>query len=152
MPALVDHWYEVNQLPVRERIVGVARFFMGASYELGSKDARALDGMSGQPIRKIDCSGFVRNVFDSVFPEQGLAARSDLNALKFQTIDLFVDVDTPRMGDIVCWDGHVGIVYDPASKTFIGSQTSTGVMVASYEKGYWATTKVVKKFRSWKDI
>ena len=84
-----------------------------------------------------------------VFPAEGLDARADLDALTFRSIDLFVDIDTPREGDIVCWDGHVGIVYDPSKQLFIGSQTSTGVMVAAYGSGYWATTKVVKKFRKW---
>ena len=68
---------------------------------------------------------------------------------KLQTEDLFVDTESPTAGDIVCWDGHVGIVYDEQNGKFIGAQTSTGVFVASYTSGYWATTKTVNKFRKW---
>lgn len=152
MVALADLWANTQELPPRDKIVGVARFFMGTPYELGNKSARALDGLFGHRLEKIDCSGFVRNVYDHVFPEAGLASRIDLNALKFQTEDLFVDVNEPSSGDIVCWDGHVGIVSNPEQGLFIGSQTSTGVMVANYQKGYWATTKTVKKCRKWKSL
>ena len=94
----------------------------------------------------------MRAIYDEVFPQAGLASRNDLNALKFLTADLFRDVSEPDPGDIVCWDGHVGIVCDPAAGKFLGAQTSTGVMVASYKSGYWATTKAVKKFRRWKSL
>lgn len=152
-PALVDLWYQTRDMPAsREKILAVARLMLGTSYNLGSKDARPIDGIIGTGAKKIDCSGFVRNVFDEVFPEEGLGSRFDLNALKFQTEGLFADTDSPLPGDIVCWDGHVGIVYDAQKGTFIGSQTSTGVFFASYTSGYWATTKVVQKFRKWKAV
>lgn len=125
---------------------------MGTQYEYGNKCARPIDSIAGDGRKKIDCSGFVRNVFDQVFPLAGLSTRNDLNALKFATEDLFIDTNAPLSGDIVCWDGHVGIVYDETKGLFIGSQTSTGVFVASYKSGYWATAKVVKKFRKWKTL
>lgn len=152
MAAIIDLWYDTKNRPPREKIVGVARFFLGTPYDYGSKSARPLDGISGQPQRKIDCSGFERAVYDEVFPQAGLACRDDLSALKFQTEDLLRDVDEPDAGDIVCWDHHIGIVCDPATGQFIGAQSSTGVMVASYKSGYWATTKPVKKFRFWKTL
>lgn len=152
MAALVDLWYETKKLPSREKILAVARFYLGTPYEYGAKDARPLDGIAGQPLGEIDCSGFVRAVYDEVFPSEGLASRDDLNALKFQTEDLFRDVDEPAAGDIVCWDGHVGIVCDPVAGQFIGAQTSTGVMMANYKSGYWATNRTMKKFRRWKSL
>lgn len=151
-PALADLWSRTQRLPAREKIVAVARLMMGTRYEWASKAARPIDGIIGIKGKYTDCSGFVRAVYDEVFPIEGLGARDDLNALKFQTIDLFEDTDKPQAGDIVCWDGHVGIVYDPDKGTFIGAQTSSGVMVASYTSGYWATTKAVKKFRRWKAL
>lgn len=151
-PALANLWSETMALPPREKIVAVARLMMGTRYDYGTKDARPIDGIIGRAGSKIDCSGFVRAVFDQVFPEQGLGSRTDLNALQFQSETLFVDTTAPSAGDIVCWNGHVGIVYDPAQGTFIGAQTSTGVMVAKYTSGYWATTKAVLKFRSWKGL
>ena len=151
-PALADLWSRTQGLPAREKIVAVARLMMGTEYEWGSKDARPIDGIVGNTGRNTDCSGFVRAVYDEVFPKEGLGVRDDLNALRFQSIDLFEDTAEPQRGDIVCWDGHVGIVCDPAKGTFIGAQTSTGVMVASYTSGYWASTKTVKKFRRWKAL
>jgi len=150
-PALVDLWDSIAKLPDRERILGYARLMLGATYIEGGKSAKPIDGIIGR-MNPIDCSGFVRAVFDQVFPEEGLGSRNDLNALKFQAVDLFVDVDVPTRGDIVCWNGHVGIVYDTDKKIFVGSQTSTGVMYASYSSGYWATTRTVKKFRKWKTL
>jgi cell wall-associated NlpC family hydrolase len=151
-PALVDLWSNTRILPPREKLIAVARLMVGTPHQYGDKSAKPIDGIISIAGNKIDCSGFVRAVYSEVFPEEGLDSRDDLNALKFQTEDLFKDVEQPLAGDIICWDGHVGIVYDPDAKTFIGAQTSTGVRVANYQSGYWATTKVVKKFRRWKSL
>jgi cell wall-associated NlpC family hydrolase len=43
----------------------------------------------------------------------------------------------PQAGDIILFDGHMGIVVDPTAETFVGAQ-SKGVESASYAKGsYW---------------
>lgn len=151
-PALADLWSRTHRLPPRDRVLGFARLMLGTEYDYGDKSAKPIDGIVGTVDKAIDCSGFVRAVFNEAFPEQGLSARDDLNALKLQSIDLFVDVDDPQPADLICWDGHVGIVYDIKKKLFIGAQTSTGVMVAKYGTGYWASTKIVKKFRKWKSL
>ncbi len=52
---------------------------------------------------------------------------------------LFFPVSIPEAGDLIIWDGHVGIVVDPKLVTFIGAQTSTGVAQTSCTNGYWAT-------------
>jgi cell wall-associated NlpC family hydrolase len=45
--------------------------------------------------------------------------------------------EPPREGDIILFDGHMGIVVDSTTMTFIGAQ-SGGVDSASYAKGsYW---------------
>jgi cell wall-associated NlpC family hydrolase len=150
-PALADLWTHTLALPAREKIVGLAWLMLGTPRVDGQKRARPIDGITGKRSTEIDCSGFVRNIFDQVFPDQGLSARDDLNSLKFRTVDLFEDTVSPLPGDIVCWDGHVGIVFDPVKGTFIGAQSSTGVMVASYTAGYWAQ-RVVLKFRKWKSL
>ena len=54
---------------------------------------------------------------------------------------LFFPVGAPQRGDLVLWDGHVGIVRDPGSKSFIGAQEKTGVADANYGKDYWAKRK-----------
>lgn len=45
--------------------------------------------------------------------------------------------EPPQAGDIILWDGHMGIVVDATTQTFVGAQ-SGGVDNASYAKGsYW---------------
>ena len=45
--------------------------------------------------------------------------------------------DPPLAGDIILFDGHMGIVVDATTSTFVGAQ-SGGVDAASYAKGsYW---------------
>ena len=50
----------------------------------------------------------------------------------------FTATDTPAAGDLVHWPGHIGIVLDPDQGEFIGSQTSTGVEISNYKKGWWS--------------
>jgi len=42
----------------------------------------------------------------------------------------------PKPGDLIVWRGHVGIVVDPAEKTFLSALRS-GVKTSSYESHYW---------------
>ena len=86
---------------------------------------------------QLDCSHFVAAVLkslDSAFPY--------MVANDFPKSGLFRKVDFPERGDIIHWQasphGHVGIILNPTSKDFIGSQNSTGVAKASYSSGYWA--------------
>ena len=147
MPSIVDLYVSTRQLPLRERIIGIARLYLGTPYGYGEKGARPIDGAHGVgKIRKIDCSGFVRNVYDEVFPALGLGARFDLNVAKFRVVDLFVDVDDPQAGDIICWSEHMGIVYDPAKKLFIHApHTGDHVRISDYWPGPWL-------FRRWKAL
>jgi cell wall-associated NlpC family hydrolase len=152
MPALIDLYSKTRQLPLRERIVGIAWLYVGTPYGFGEKSARPLDGAHGVgKVRKIDCSGFVRNVYDEVFPEQGLSARYDLNVATFRVVDLFEDVTEPQAGDIVCWDAHMGIVYNTERKEFIHApHTGDHVRIAEYGSGYWGG--LPKMFRRWKNL
>jgi len=147
MPAIIDLYAKTLALPPRERIIGIAQLYVGTPYGYGDKAARPIDGAHGVgKLRKIDCSGFVRNVYDEVFPEQGLSSRSDLNVAKFKVVDLFVDVTDPLAGDIICWNEHMGIVYDHGKKLFIHApHTGDHVRVSSYWPGPWL-------FRRWKEL
>lgn len=61
-----------------------------------------------------------------------------IRADEFKYHPKFMRVDQPKAGDLVHWPGHIGIVLEPDFGEFIGSQTSTGVEVANWKKGYWA--------------
>jgi cell wall-associated NlpC family hydrolase len=149
MPAIIDRdLYLASDGPQRH-IVAEAFFWQKTPYGYGHKDAEAADGAHGTAPtgRSIDCSGFVVAVHQRVFPGADLKRERD-NVAAIAISPLWRDVTTPQAGDIVLWDGHVGIVVDPAAQKFIGSQTSTGVAIARYGTGYWKN-RGVTGFRRW---
>jgi hypothetical protein len=48
----------------------------------------------------------------------------------------FARVKTPRAGDLIAWPGHVGIVVDPAERSFY-SLVNTGLETQFYDGPYW---------------
>jgi len=140
MPALLDLYASNKELQPRERLVAIAKMFLGTPYEFGGKDARPLDGAHGfGRVKTIDCSGLVRAVYDECFPKLGFGSRDDLNVAKFRIEDLFVTVNSPRIGDIVCWDAHMGIVVDRDAGLFIHApHTGDRVKISPYSSDYWA--------------
>ena len=105
----------------------------------GVRSASAAENFEDEAGREISdaemkCNPFVlaviRRTVDKHFPNTLADDFADSHA--------FSEVDRPARGDLIYWSGHVGIVLDPHLKTFIGSQTSTGVDQASYGWGYWA--------------
>ncbi len=86
---------------------------------------------------RFDCSGFVAWAFS----QAGVKVGASTDSLK--NTGTRVSTSEMRPGDMVFFntyktDGHVGI-YLGGGK-FIGSQSSTGVAVASMSSGYWANT------------
>ncbi|WP_449538747.1 coiled-coil domain-containing protein [Ferdinandcohnia sp. Marseille-Q9671] len=83
---------------------------------------------------RFDCSGFV----SWAFSQAGVSVGSSTSALRTQ--GTAVSVNDMKPGDLVFFntyktDGHVGI-YIGGGK-FIGSQSSTGVGIATMTTGYW---------------
>jgi cell wall-associated NlpC family hydrolase len=116
----------------RAAMLQVATAWSGTPYLLGG------DSRNG-----IDCSHLVYQALNEARQQVALPGTAP-QVVDYRSTDtivaskLFFGVDTPEPGDLVLWDGHVGIVMDPNLGTFIGAQTSTGVAVASYTSGYWA--------------
>jgi len=149
MPSILDR--DLNRRPMsqREAICAEALSWLKVPYRYGDKSGQPTDGAHGttSPDRGIDCSGFVVSVYSKVFPGQGLDP--DLhNTSGLSRSGLFAGTASPLPGDLVLWDGHVGIVLAPASGDFIGSQSSTGVYIASYSSGYWAA-QPNRRFLRW---
>ena len=106
--------------------------------------ARAWQGTpyryAGDSRNGIDCSHFVFAIYSQAVPGFGYRmAREYLDDPRFAV------ATKPQAGDIIVFLGdrgssdHVGIVTDPKSQMFIGSQTSTGVAETSFGPNtyYW---------------
>lgn len=105
--------------------------------------ARNYEHLVGREIRygtgagELVCNQFVIAVLRAtVAPKFPMIIAND-----FLHSPVFRRVDSPAVGDLIHWHGHIGIVTDPDLGTFIGSQTSSGVAEASYKRGYWATSR-----------
>lgn len=98
----------------------------------GWKGVPHVDG--GDSRKGIDCSHFVHRIY----VEAGINYPYTTTKGNWKVAG-FVEVTTPLKGDLILWKGHVGIVNDPLGKTFIGSQTTKGVSIASYNSGYWGS-------------
>lgn len=97
--------------------------------------ARDFERSAGREISyaEMKCNQFVIAVLRaSVAPDFPNTLAND-----FVHSPRFMQVDTPQAGDLVHWSGHIGIVLDPDLGEFIGSQTSTGVAISNYKRGYW---------------
>jgi NlpC/P60 family len=91
-----------------------------------------VQGQREQLNRNLDCSHLVHQIYAlSGFPYP-YASSYDL----YEGVDNFRRVSRPRPGDLVVWQGHVGIVTDPVEKTFFSSVTS-GPRTENYEARYW---------------
>jgi hypothetical protein len=83
-------------------------------------------------IPKPDCSHFVHAVYAHAGYLYEYAASRDL----FAGVDSFRRVRKPQPGDLVVWQGHIGIVIDPREHSFYSSVLS-GFAIENYESSYW---------------
>jgi cell wall-associated NlpC family hydrolase len=88
----------------------------------------------GAQIREteLDCSHFVQNLYEQAGLYYGYAP----SRILYAGMDGFKRVLHPKPGDLIVWQGHVGIVVDPAETTFLSALRS-GVKISSYESHYW---------------
>jgi NlpC/P60 family len=83
---------------------------------------------------KPDCSHFVNAIYARVGLDYDYASSSQI----FDGIDAFVRVETPQPGDLVVWQGHIGIVVDPDEHSFYSSVLS-GFAIEDYQSRYWTS-------------
>jgi cell wall-associated NlpC family hydrolase len=81
---------------------------------------------------KMDCSHLVHDIYERAGFAYDYASSSDLYAGTGE----FRRVQHPQPGDLVVWPGHVGIVVNPAQRSFY-SALSTGLGVEAYDSAYW---------------
>ena len=135
-PTLARH----HEMRLRSRIFATAQKYVGTTYKYGGKDKEG----------GIDCSGFITNVLLEALDSQKFKPLVQNIAL-LRTSAALETVDSPENGDLILWNGHGGIVWDSSQGTFIGSQSSTGVAIASYKSGYWSEQPgmIFRKFGSY---
>lgn len=81
---------------------------------------------------KTDCSHLVHEVYERAGFEYEYASSGEL----YQGTSEFRQVKHPQPGDLVVWPGHVGIVVNPAQRSFYSALTS-GLGVDAYDSDYW---------------
>ena len=113
-----------NRAGFQEKILKTAQTWKGTKYQLGKKGPD-----------KIDCSGFICVVLTEVFEVDGYNS-STMNVAKLRESNLLRTVSMPAVGDLILWAGHGGIVFGDGE--FIAANSTKGVEVCSFRKGYWA--------------
>ncbi len=83
---------------------------------------------------KPDCSHFVNAVYTQAGFDYEYASSGDI----FDGIDAFQRVQTPQSGDLIVWQGHIGIIVDPGEHSFYSSVLS-GFAIEDYRSDYWTS-------------
>jgi cell wall-associated NlpC family hydrolase len=91
---------------------------------------------------KPDCSHFVQAVYAQAGFNYEYANSGEL----YDGIDSFRRVEKPQAGDLVVWQGHIGIVVDPAEHSFYSSVLS-GFAIEDYRSPYWLRRGQPRFFR-----
>jgi hypothetical protein len=95
----------------------------------------------------LDCSHLVHELYERAGFRYEYASSSDL----YEGIEEFRRVATPQAGDLAVWRGHVGIVVDPAQRSFY-SVLHSGPGVDYYDSPYWKRRGRPRFFRYAKPV
>lgn len=82
--------------------------------------------------RKLDCSHFVH----ALYQRMGFAYQYATSRSLYKGFPGFARTNHPSPGDLVVWQGHVGVVLQPDQHTFL-SHLNSGIKVSSYASQYW---------------
>jgi NlpC/P60 family len=91
---------------------------------------------------KPDCSHFVH----AVYMQAGFLYDYAASRAIFAGIDGFRRVTKPQSGDVIVWQGHIGIVIDPKEHSFYSSVTA-GFAIQSYQSRYWIGRGIPRFYR-----
>jgi hypothetical protein len=91
---------------------------------------------------KPDCSHFVH----AVYTQAGFLYQYAASRAVFAGIAGFRRVVKPQSGDVIVWQGHIGIVIDPREHSFYSSVTA-GFAIQSYESRYWRGRGIPRFYR-----
>lgn len=102
---------------------------------------------SGKPPpdngNEYDCSGLTAAMIKETMGYDPFSERYTTTEFKADLANYTVDCNDAQPGDIIMWKGHIGIIADPANKTFVAAQgEKIGLQEASFADGkYWSKGK-----------
>jgi hypothetical protein len=114
----------------------------GEAIVLAALDLQATWDFRRGPFPKPDCSHFVHAVYMHAGFAYDYVASRDV----FSGVDHFRRVITPQPGDVIVWQGHIGIVVDPRRHSFYSSLNS-GFAISSYQSAYWTARGTPRFYR-----
>jgi cell wall-associated NlpC family hydrolase len=98
-------------------------------------------GSQNQPT-SFDCSHLVHSLYERA----GLHYEYATSRTLYRGIEKFQRVMEPISGDVVVWQGHMGIVVDPTQHSFM-SALQKRVKISSYISSYWRHRGIPRFFR-----
>jgi len=85
-----------------------------------------------QQHTKLDCTHWIHAIYE----RYGLSYPYTTSRTLYRGIREFRRVLLPQAGDLVVWQGHAGIILDPARSSFVSALRS-GIKISSYVSHYW---------------
>src|SRR5215472_2506438 len=119
-------------VPVAARTVQEDRGVRSVSPDEGEAIVQAAWELRRGLVPKPDCSHFVNAVYARAGFDYEYATSNEI----FDGIDSFRRVQEPQPGDLIVWQGHIGIVVDPDEHSFYSSVLS-GFAIEDYRSAQW---------------
>ena len=129
-------------VPVAARTVQEDRRVRSVSPDEGEAIVRAAWELRRGLVPKPDCSHFVSAVYARAGFDYEYATSSEI----FEGIDSFRRVEEPQPGDLIVWQGHIGIVVDPDEHSFYSSVLS-GFAIEDYRSAQWVKRGPLRFYR-----
>lgn len=117
------------------------------STELRVAQTNLLQVGSQPQSTSFDCSHLVHSLYERA----GLHYRYATSRTLFRGTAEFRRVAEPISGDVVVWQGHMGIVVDPSQHSFL-SALKRRVRISSYISTYWKHRGTPRFFRFTRSI
>ena len=119
-------------VPVAARTAQEDRRVRSVSSDEGEAIVQAAWELRRGLVPKPDCSHFVNAVYARAGFDYEYANSIEI----FEGIDSFRRVQEPQPGDLIVWQGHIGIVVDPDEHSFYSSVLS-GFAIEDYRSAQW---------------
>jgi hypothetical protein len=129
-------------VPVAARTIQEDRRVRSVSPDEGEAIVQAAWELRRGLVPKPDCSHFVRAVYARAGFDYEYATSTEI----FDGVDSFRRVQEPQPGDLIVWQGHIGIVVDPDEHSFYSSVLS-GFAIEDYRSAQWVRRGPLRFYR-----